>query len=933
MAQKKVTFNEKSNRIPVGDNREEKIVAEDVNELMEVINDNSDDAESRITTVEEEKSDKPSSAVEGNIPVFDTGKSVVDSGKTFESGLTSDPDKIPNSETVKAIEERVSINEADIDNLESNQTSIESRVAVNEDGISSLGGRVSTNEVDIETLFNSLNGYLPQGTIDVASDFPTLGAVQAGWLYEIGTNVTDNDPTKTNTGQSFLAGVSIVWAADGSWIDLGSNYVTTAQKNKIDVGSNFIGSVTPSTPAITGVFEGAEVLPLEDGTYPNQGGLIRDKELCVFVYESATWVKKIFLNSDSPLLPIINGKAIIVNNGEIAETGAGTTSLTITWDQTIFVFADDVGGFSSIPANSITLENAFDFAYIDVNVSDNSNTGLKVGIFGTDEQSNTTEGFKRIIIFVRDNTNYARIAYSAVDFLTKSQTDKLNYNNTYSVISNGAKATREITGTTSIKVTWSESILTFVDGVGKYSLTAPGTITLPNAFDFAYIDVNVVDFGNSGVQLGTYNTTSLKSPTGFKRVVLFARNNITEIAHSSIPFDYSDKLEIVVDKLGTGDALTIAAGLDLYKDGMKLIINEGIYEEYALDFPDNIEVIGVGAVEIRGELLSSATTTEIDNTSTIDANESVIMKNITVTAKNMRYPIHADFSSGKSTKTVTNCKFIHYGNSEAYQYRVDNALGTEAEVFRAMSAWGGGTSAGDIINIDGCYFESPMRAFSTHNNVDFDTAYGASIVKVSNSECVSSGIDFDGSNLQFLVPIHIQNLDSNTEDLIIFDNVKVNGYINNQLSGTTISHKVICNTNNLKQTWNLAGSAKSITDNWNGLDVTWYPITKNEITSFKNMNAGSLARGKAVKRSGIGIDLFTSSDNVSDFLGILMNDVESGAIADVKFSGYLPWKYFDNPNYIIADGADVSVDSLGNFVQNSIHVVCKAVDNNNVLIN
>jgi hypothetical protein len=249
-----------------------------------------------------------------------------------------------------------------------------------------------------------------------------------------------------------------------------------------------------------------------------------------------------------------------------------------------------------------------------------------------------------------------------------------------------------------------------------------------------------------------------------------------------------------------------------------------------------------------------------------------------------------------------------------------------------MSAWGGGTKAGDRVYVDGCYFESPMRAFSTHNNINFETTTGASVVKISNSEMKSNGIDFDGSDLGFLVPLHVQNLDSNTEDLVILGNVKINGYINNQLSGSSITHKIICNTNNLKQTWNKAGSAVSITDDWASLDVTWYPIIKDEMQSYKNINAGTLTRGKAVKRSGIGIDLFTSTDVVGDFLGILMSDVKSGKAADVKFSGFLPWKYFDNPNFTIADGADVSVDTLGDFVQNSTHVVCVAVDNNNVLI-
>jgi len=156
---------------------------------------------------------------------------------------------------------------------------------------STVNDNANDTEARLQTLQSSINGYPLQGEINVAADFPTLAIVTPGWRYSIGTNVTDNDVTKTNTGQVFLAGVSIVWAADGSWIDLGSNYVTTAQKAKIDLGANFVKHIDLTTAAIT-PFEGAVVTPTVDGTYTNYGGLERLNELCNFVYEGGAWVKK-----------------------------------------------------------------------------------------------------------------------------------------------------------------------------------------------------------------------------------------------------------------------------------------------------------------------------------------------------------------------------------------------------------------------------------------------------------------------------------------------------------------------------------------------------------------------------------------------------------------------------------------------------------------
>jgi hypothetical protein len=71
---------------------------------------------------------------------------------------------------------------------------------------------------DIEGLSGAL---VFKGSIDSSDDFPTSAEVETGWFYIITADVTDDDPTKTNTGQSFLEGDEIVW--NGSdWTNIGS---------------------------------------------------------------------------------------------------------------------------------------------------------------------------------------------------------------------------------------------------------------------------------------------------------------------------------------------------------------------------------------------------------------------------------------------------------------------------------------------------------------------------------------------------------------------------------------------------------------------------------------------------------------------------------------------------------------------------------------
>src|SRR5271157_3386917 len=87
-----------------------------------------------------------------------------------------------------------------------------------------------TGELDYyETIPNVL---IYQGAIAVASDFPTAAAVQTGWVYAITANVTDNNPAKTNTGLSFLAGDEIVWNGT-TWDNIGpvvSGFEKTSNK-------------------------------------------------------------------------------------------------------------------------------------------------------------------------------------------------------------------------------------------------------------------------------------------------------------------------------------------------------------------------------------------------------------------------------------------------------------------------------------------------------------------------------------------------------------------------------------------------------------------------------------------------------------------------------------------------------------------------------
>jgi len=365
--------------------------------------------------------------------------------------------------------------------------------------------------------------------------------------------------------------------------------------------------------------------------------------------------------------------------------------------------------------------------------------------------------------------------------------------------------------------------------------------------------------------------------------------------------------------------------------GDVIYIHEGIYQEISINVPNGVSLIGVGEVIIKGEQDESESDVNISANSTIDMSYSGHLENLTITAKNMRYPIHADFGySGKSKKTAVNCRFIHYGNSEVYDYRIANAQSTSG-IFLAQSAWGGGTYAGETVDIKNCYFESPVRAFSTHNNVDFNTSYGASNVTLDSCEFVSHGLDLDGSNLGFTVPIFIQSLGSNANKCkVSITNSILNDFIV-FVGNSTID--VYCDAENLRPIWNLAGSSFLFNNNIVNLEnnIDWFPRLTKEMGAFKNLGTVTIPRGCAVKKNSYGVELMTSSDTESDFFGVALQEIEVGNAAIVKFKGYATRPYL-NISTTTTEGQDVSIDATGAFELSSSFVVCKAADNQNILI-
>jgi len=109
--------------------------------------------------------------------------------------------------------------------------------------------RVNKAVTDIATLQAAVTAmgtvYQFKGAITTAAGFPTAALVQTGWTYHVTTAVTDNNPAKTNTGQSFAANHEIAWNGT-NWTDLGPAF--TAEEASATINMKTAGANPLTAP-------------------------------------------------------------------------------------------------------------------------------------------------------------------------------------------------------------------------------------------------------------------------------------------------------------------------------------------------------------------------------------------------------------------------------------------------------------------------------------------------------------------------------------------------------------------------------------------------------------------------------------------------------------------------------------------------------------
>lgn len=231
---------------------------------------------------------------------------------------------------------------------------------------------------------------------------------------------------------------------------------------------------------------------------------------------------------------------------------------------------------------------------------------------------------------------------------------------------------------------------------------------------------------------------------------------------------------VTVKPDGSGDFPTLAAAIAARGGGRSYVnrtlyrVYEGVYTDTNVFLPNFADVVGIGQrdkVWFKGELPDSVNPTVIPTVQTLWYNETNQIRNIKVTARNMRYPIHSDSgaSANRAVQNIVDCYVEHYGNQGARDYQISIG-GDPNAVWASEHAWGCGTHSGQKILSVRTDWVSPTSAFYFHTNADFEEPCYVELEGGAAICTTDTG-----------AAIIIQALGSGTPDRLIIKNVNLRG--------------------------------------------------------------------------------------------------------------------------------------------------------------
>lgn len=212
------------------------------------------------------------------------------------------------------------------------------------------------------------------------------------------------------------------------------------------------------------------------------------------------------------------------------------------------------------------------------------------------------------------------------------------------------------------------------------------------------------------------------------------------------------------------------------KHQFEVLVYPGIYPDYEWTVSAYTTLRGVGRrgqVWLKGELPVTSTDSQIANNSTIVVGPTCQLVNLKITAKNMRYAVHADVGGTNvdAEHLIPGCHIEHYGNQAVIDYRAANGL-PAGSVWNSDRPWGYGSASGVVETFTDTALVGHQfidAAYYAHNNVNFakptvNTLERCRLIKIATS----------GTSAQSMAVL-VQGLGSGQIDRLDLVNCEVSG--------------------------------------------------------------------------------------------------------------------------------------------------------------
>lgn len=324
-----------------------------------------------------------------------------------------------------------------------------------------------------------------------------------------------------------------------------------------------------------------------------------------------------------------------------------------------------------------------------------------------------------------------------------------------------------------------------------------------------------------------------------------------------------------------------------------IIIEDGTYYENNLTLPDYVNLIGKSGIKenciIDGSLEASASDSDISRTSTLNMNYNNEIHNITIKAKNMRYPVH-DETNGSFTdwkQVVNNCIIEHLGNQEVIDYREEHSL-PAGNPWSAPHAWGMGASSGCELIIKNSIIKSVESAFYVHGASNFIKPY---LITIEDSQLISTKLDSS-----IFVDNTTPTINGNT--LIV-----KNCFLNSRYSiieNSSYSYNCIISGSEVVPIYQRPNHVN---------DKNGYPIFTNNTKML--IASENLTKGVFVKTNdGVHVSKCDNTTSLNEILGYVVGNANSGELATIN-SKYMEPSSQTWPETPIESGIDLYLGADG----------------------